>query len=210
MNLPSKLKLCRNKKRLTQQQVARMLCVSRKTISGWENSRSLPDINTLVKISNIYEVSLDYLLRDEKLLDEYSIQNNHLIFLRKASMLFYYINIFLCVNMISDTFNYKEVLFPMVPIFFIINIIAFFSYFPIRSFFKNKLYFLVFLVTFFFIFVFFIIINIQLLHTSEYLVNFNKTTLFGFLLGRFFLIILTALDISTNIFLKPKSLRPKN
>ncbi|MFT8661222.1 helix-turn-helix transcriptional regulator, partial [Liquorilactobacillus ghanensis] len=57
MNLPSKLKLCRNKKRLTQQQVARMLCVSRKTISGWENSRSLPDINTLVKISNIYEVS---------------------------------------------------------------------------------------------------------------------------------------------------------
>jgi len=88
MNLPNKLKLCRNKKHLTQQQVAKILCISRKTISGWENSRSLPDIDTLVKISDIYEVSLDYLLRDEKMLDRYSIQNNYLVFSRKSSIFF--------------------------------------------------------------------------------------------------------------------------
>lgn len=206
LHLPNKLKLCRNKKHLTQQQVAKILCISRKTISGWENSRSLPDIDTLVKISDIYEVSLDYLLRDEKMLDRYSIQNNYLVFSRKSSIFFYYANVFLCFSMIFDTFDFKEVLVPTVPILFIINIIAFFNHFSPRFLFKNKLYFLICSITFFSILMAFIVLNIQLLHSSEYLVHFNRTTLLGFLLGRLFLIILTSLGIVTIIFLKPKSL----
>lgn len=45
--------------------VAEKLAVSRKTISSWENGRSYPDIFMLVKLSDLYQVSLDDLLRED-------------------------------------------------------------------------------------------------------------------------------------------------
>lgn len=54
MDISEKLKRCRTDKSLTQAQVAEKLHVSRKTISGWENGRSYPDINSFVKLSDLY------------------------------------------------------------------------------------------------------------------------------------------------------------
>lgn len=47
MKLSEKLKYCRTKANLTQGEVSDLIHVSRKTISGWENDRSFPDINGL-------------------------------------------------------------------------------------------------------------------------------------------------------------------
>ncbi|GHP13601.1 transcriptional regulator [Lentilactobacillus fungorum] len=47
---------------LTQQQLADRLNVSRKTVSGWETGRSLPDIDTLRRMAAVYRVSLDQLV----------------------------------------------------------------------------------------------------------------------------------------------------
>jgi len=74
MNLPERLKRCRANANLTQLQVSEKLHVSRKTISGWENGHSYPDTTSLVKISDIYNVSVDDLLRDERLLEHYADQ----------------------------------------------------------------------------------------------------------------------------------------
>lgn len=57
-NLGEKIKNQRIKLGLTQQQFADQLYVSDKTISSWECGRTIPDINTLFKISNLLNINL--------------------------------------------------------------------------------------------------------------------------------------------------------
>ncbi|MBP3685081.1 MAG: helix-turn-helix transcriptional regulator [Oscillospiraceae bacterium] len=66
MELGEKLKEARVNAGLKQEELAKQLGVSRQTISNWENNRSLPDVGSAVKMSNVYQVSLDELLRDER------------------------------------------------------------------------------------------------------------------------------------------------
>ena len=65
-DIGSKIKAARLKKKMTQEQVAELLGVSRQTISNWENEKSYPDIISVIKMSDCYEVSLDYLQQEEK------------------------------------------------------------------------------------------------------------------------------------------------
>ena len=50
---------------LTQQNVADHLNVTRQTVSSWEVGKSFPDISTLIKISDFYQLSLDYMLKGD-------------------------------------------------------------------------------------------------------------------------------------------------
>lgn len=65
-DIGSKIKAARMEKKFTQEQVAEVLGVSRQTISNWENGKSYPDIISVIKMSECYGVSLDYLLKGEK------------------------------------------------------------------------------------------------------------------------------------------------
>lgn len=65
MEIGSKLKKARLEKKLTQENVANLLNLSRSTISSWEVRRSYPDLDNLVAISDLYDVSLDILLRED-------------------------------------------------------------------------------------------------------------------------------------------------
>lgn len=56
---------------MTQEQVAGLLEVSRQTISNWENAKSYPDIVSVIKMSECYDVSLDYLLKGEQKMNTY-------------------------------------------------------------------------------------------------------------------------------------------
>ena len=67
MDIGNKLQRARTKANLTQEQVAEALCVSRQTISNWENEKTYPDIRSVVTLSDLYNVSLDYLLKDKEL-----------------------------------------------------------------------------------------------------------------------------------------------
>ncbi|MBR7021601.1 MAG: helix-turn-helix transcriptional regulator [Lachnospiraceae bacterium] len=66
MNIGSKLKEARAESKMTQEQAAEALGVSRQTISNWENEKSFPDIVSVVKMSEMYHVSLDCLLKGEE------------------------------------------------------------------------------------------------------------------------------------------------
>lgn len=57
-----RLKELRIKNNLTQFQLAEILNVSGSTITMYENSKRTPDINTIIKISIYFNVSIDYLL----------------------------------------------------------------------------------------------------------------------------------------------------
>lgn len=66
MKISKKIIDIRNENNLTQEELADILCVTRQTISNWENSRCYPDIETLNIISDKFNIPLDYLIKDDK------------------------------------------------------------------------------------------------------------------------------------------------
>ena len=65
MTFSEKLLLLRKQKGLSQEQLAEMLDVSRQSVSKWEAQQTLPEPSKLILISQIFDVSLDQLLKDE-------------------------------------------------------------------------------------------------------------------------------------------------
>lgn len=68
MRIADIIKNARIKNGYTQEQVAESLLVSRQTISNWENGRSLPDIVSIIRMSELYGLSLDELVKGDKIL----------------------------------------------------------------------------------------------------------------------------------------------
>lgn len=71
MNIGTKIKNARTHANLTQEQAAEALGVSRQTISHWENEKTYPDIVSVIKMSDLYRISLDHLLKEEKPMSDY-------------------------------------------------------------------------------------------------------------------------------------------
>ncbi|MBQ9928386.1 MAG: helix-turn-helix transcriptional regulator [Lachnospiraceae bacterium] len=70
MEIGSKIKGARVSCGLTQEQAAEKLMVSRQTISNWENGKSLPDIVSVMNMSDLYQISLDTLLKGDTKMKE--------------------------------------------------------------------------------------------------------------------------------------------
>ena len=71
MEIGVKLKEARIKSGLTQENVAEKIQVSRQTISNWENEKSFPDIVNVIKLSDLYNISLDQLLKGDEAMIEH-------------------------------------------------------------------------------------------------------------------------------------------
>ncbi len=71
MELGNKLKNARMSASYTQEQAAELLGVSRQTISNWENDKTYPDIVSVIKMSDAYDISLDLLLKEEQKMSNY-------------------------------------------------------------------------------------------------------------------------------------------
>lgn len=70
MNIGSTIYKLRTAKNLSQEELAERLDVSRQSVSKWENDASVPDLDKLVKLSEIFEVTLDELVGREVPKDE--------------------------------------------------------------------------------------------------------------------------------------------
>lgn len=55
----------RKKKGLSQEQLAELLGVSRQAVSKWERAEATPDLDNLILLSRLYEISLDELVKEE-------------------------------------------------------------------------------------------------------------------------------------------------
>lgn len=64
MNFGEKLFTLRKKEGLSQEALAEKLNTSRQAISKWENGQGFPETEKILKIGNIFNVSMDYLLKD--------------------------------------------------------------------------------------------------------------------------------------------------
>lgn len=65
MELGKQIKMQRQKAALSQEELANRVYVSRQTISNWENDKSYPDVNSLVLLSEIFQISLDKLIKGD-------------------------------------------------------------------------------------------------------------------------------------------------
>ena len=72
--IADKIKNARTIKKLTQEQVAEDLNVSRQTISNWEMGVSVPNINTLILISEKFDIPVDEMLKSGDVVEK--IDNN--------------------------------------------------------------------------------------------------------------------------------------
>jgi len=68
--LHEKMVELRKKRTLKLKDVAAALGVSQSAVSLYEQGERRPDYNTLLKISDFYDVTVDYLLKDEPIADE--------------------------------------------------------------------------------------------------------------------------------------------
>lgn len=68
MDISRILKEKRKEKHWTQDQLSEAIFVSKKTISNWENERTTPDIESLIRIAKLFDLSLDELLLEDSIL----------------------------------------------------------------------------------------------------------------------------------------------
>ena len=69
MPFSEKLSLLRRRHGWSQEQLARMLGITRQSVSKWESGMAMPDLQNLVALSELLEVSLDYLVKENGSLD---------------------------------------------------------------------------------------------------------------------------------------------
>jgi uncharacterized pyridoxamine 5'-phosphate oxidase family protein len=65
MTTGEKLALLREKKGITQEKLSEMLNVSRQSVSRWETDISFPETDKLIKLSKLFECSIDFLLNED-------------------------------------------------------------------------------------------------------------------------------------------------
>lgn len=83
MEIGTKLKNARAKSGLTQEKVAEEIGVTRQSMSNWENGRSYPDIVSVIKLSDLYSVSLDELLKEDNKMIEHLDDSTNIVKSRK-------------------------------------------------------------------------------------------------------------------------------
>ncbi len=60
----SKLKIFRKQKGFTQEEIAEKLGVSRQAVAKWERGETMPDIESCLKLADLYETTVDMLVRN--------------------------------------------------------------------------------------------------------------------------------------------------
>ena len=65
MTLGEKIQKLRKQNGFSQEELAEKVTVTRQTISKWELNQSEPDLDFIAQLSNIFNVSADYLIKEE-------------------------------------------------------------------------------------------------------------------------------------------------
>ena len=63
MNMADRIQYLRKTKGLSQEELADKMGVSRQAVSKWESEQSTPDIEKIIMMSEIFEVTTDYILK---------------------------------------------------------------------------------------------------------------------------------------------------
>ncbi|MNX39721.1 HTH-type transcriptional regulator ImmR [compost metagenome] len=89
MNIGKRIHQIRQKKNITQEQFAKDLAISRQAVSKWESNKAIPDIENLMYISNLYDVSLDELIKGDDKVGQKIVADANAKKWHKLSILFF-------------------------------------------------------------------------------------------------------------------------
>lgn len=105
MTFGEKLQYLRKTKGMSQEQLASIINVSRQAVSKWELNDSLPDVENILQLSKLFEVSIDYLLKDDvesedsvKIIEKDTNNQNTAYILSIASFAFIAIGLLLAIG----------------------------------------------------------------------------------------------------------------
>ena len=79
MILADKITEERKKNGWSQEELADMLGVSRQAVSKWESANSVPDLQRIIQLAEVFSVSTDYLLKDEMGMESISYDNKEMV-----------------------------------------------------------------------------------------------------------------------------------
>ena len=83
MALGDKLSKLRKENNFTQEQLASVLGVSRQAISKWESNMTFPETDKLIRMSELFQCSLDYLLKDTEETGGWAQNDEEVSYIRK-------------------------------------------------------------------------------------------------------------------------------
>lgn len=128
MKIGEKLRDARNQKGLTQEEVADEIHVSMQTISNWENNRSYPDIISVILLSDLYQMSLDVLLKGDKDMIEHLNESTNIVNSNKKLIIMGLLNIVVFIFMIifNQIISENKILLASILSLSIISITIFF------------------------------------------------------------------------------------
>lgn len=98
MELGQQIKKYRMHANLSQEELAERIFVTRQSISNWENDKTYPDINSLVLLSEIFQVSLEVLIKGDLDIMKETIKNEEVIKLNRYGTIY---SILLTVSLLS-------------------------------------------------------------------------------------------------------------
>lgn len=75
MNFGDKLKSERKKRNWSQDYLAEKIYVSRQSVSKWETNKNYPSIEVIINLSDLFEITIDELLRSDEGLEEKIIKD---------------------------------------------------------------------------------------------------------------------------------------
>ena len=91
-NFSNKLTELRKKKGYSQEELAEKLGLSRQAISKWERGESSPDLDNIIQLAKLYEISFNELFcvneEKEEIIKEVEVENNYLNYLALFSLIF--------------------------------------------------------------------------------------------------------------------------
>lgn len=88
MNLGSQIKKYRSELSMSQDELAEKVFVSRQSISNWENDKTYPDIKSLLLLSEVFQVSLDQLIKGDLEMMKKEIEKQDLVEYERDSNIF--------------------------------------------------------------------------------------------------------------------------
>lgn len=98
MKLSEKIYMLRKNSGLSQEQLAEQLNVSRQAISKWESGQSIPESDKLIVISKYFDVSLDYLMKDDAGQTDSIAKNQNDGHLQTASRTKWNLGVIICIS----------------------------------------------------------------------------------------------------------------
>ena len=85
MNMANRIQYLRKTKGLSQEELADKVGVSRQAVSKWESEQSTPDIEKIISMSELFEVTTDYILKGIEPVNMTNKKNNIFSILRICS-----------------------------------------------------------------------------------------------------------------------------